>query len=186
MTTSRPLHSASQGGLALIATLVALSLLLALALPFAAVAILAVRRHARILVALLVVPLLVISMRPQNVEKRPFVTAGKILLTESGEGARIATWLTPRIPYYAKGEDVKLQRLLPELRHGPVDPSTIRAAIEGRADWLALVPGRLPDPVREALLAAAAGLPTRRVGEGEYTVHLFRLTPPVSETTPVR
>lgn len=128
--------------------------------------------------AVLATVLIGVSVKPRDRQKIPLKTAGEQILTTHGEGARIATWLTPRVPYYARGRDVKLQRRVPELRNGDADPARIRELLSSEADWLVLVPGQLDEKTRAALLRAATGLPSSESGSGAFRVIVFRCQSP--------
>jgi hypothetical protein len=116
--------------------------------------------------------LLGVAVKPRDGEKVALALAGRHILAEAGEGQRIATWLTPRIPYYARGENVKLNRELPDLL--AADSRAVWVVLSG-TDWLALVPGRLDEKTRRALLSAAAGFPSHEIGSGEWRVVLYRI-----------
>ncbi|MCU0726454.1 MAG: glycosyltransferase family 39 protein [Planctomycetes bacterium] len=143
----------------------------ALTIPLAAagLAVLA-RRRAPVAAAVLAALLLVPAVRPRDRDKLPLKDAGRHILAEGGPGAVVATHLAPRIAFYAGGRDYPLHR---EWR-GPASASDTR----GSADWLALCPRRLaPDRLAGylSILPAPARDPDRIVGEGEWTVHLWRL-----------
>jgi hypothetical protein len=123
--------------------------------------------------AVLAAVLIGVSVKPRDRQKIPLKVAGEEILAAHGEGARVATWLTPRIAYYARAEDVKLQRRVPELRTGTADPARIREVLTREADWLVVVPGRLNEKTRLALYRAAAGLPSTESGSGPFRVVVF-------------
>ena len=100
--------------------------------------------------------------------------AGRMILELAGPGDRVATFLTPRVAYYAHAEDVQLHRFI-GVRAGVADPGWLRTRLAAEADWLAVVPGRLDERVRPLLLTAAGGLVPERFGEGEWEVLVFRL-----------
>ena len=95
--------------------------------------------------------------------------------TGAGPGARVATWITPRIAHYAEGTDVPLAEILPGLRKGADEYPALLDLIAKRADFLALVPERLDPEVREALNQATRHLPHQDVGAGKWRVRIVRL-----------
>ncbi|MEN8151131.1 MAG: hypothetical protein ABFS86_15045, partial [Planctomycetota bacterium] len=128
-------------------------------------------RIGAIAAALVAVVLLGVAVKPRDREKIALAEAGREILESGGEGTRVATWLTPRIPYYARGRNVKLNRLVPD----PDDTAAVRALLDRGADWLAVVPARLDEKTRRALVRAAAGLPSRESGSGKWRVVVYRI-----------
>lgn len=138
----------------------------ALCLPFAGgAALLLGRRRALVAAGVLAAALAALAVRPDDREKLPLKQAGRLIRAVAGPGERVASWLTPRVAYYAEGTDVPLHRLAPEDL-----AATLRAS-----DWLALVPGRLPEETRERLARATGGPPDLVAGEGEWRVEVHRL-----------
>jgi hypothetical protein len=150
----------------------------ALTLPWAAGGLLVLgRRWSFVIAGVLAAALLFVAVRARDGEKRTLRQAGRWILTQAGPDERVATYLTPRVPYYAFGRDVKLQRL-PGVREGTATPAEIRARLAERADWIALVPERMDESARRVLLPAVAGLAPRAFGEGEWRVLVFRTDSP--------
>ena len=114
--------------------------------------------------ALVCAALLTVAVKPRDGEKLPLAEAGRHILYLAGEDQRIATWLTPRIPYYARGENVKLNRI-----------STWREDLSEHADWLAYVPERLDEKTLRALRSAAEGRSVLEFGSGTWRVCVVKL-----------
>jgi len=145
----------------------------ALLVPFAARPFVTRGRIGAVVFGVLVALLLGVAVKPRDRDKVTLAQAGHAILSDAGEGQRIATFFTPRIPYYAFGKNVKLNRRFPA--PADVDPEEIRFALRRQADWLVLVPARLDEKTRRALQAAAAGFSSRETGSGEWRVVLYEV-----------
>jgi len=149
----------------------------ALLVPFAARPFVTRGRIGAVAAALLCAVLIGVAVKPRDGEKVTLAMAGRYIRTVGDEAERVGTWLTPRIPYYAHRENAKLNRLLRDVDSmTQLTPGHLRYVLRlAGARWLALVPYRLDEKTRRALMSAAAGFPSREFGSGEWRVVLYRV-----------